>query len=146
MYPSAGARYPLEIYPFIFSVQGLKRAIYHYHVKTHSLELIYDGIFQRATLKNFSQSWIRKAAFLLVITAIFDRMEEKYKERGYRHIYTEYGHLAQNFYLVSSSLDLGCCSIGGFIDDGLNELLDLDGVDESTVGVTAFGNIRSKRE
>lgn len=139
-YPSAGARYPLEVYPFIFNVEKIKSAVYHYHLKTHSLELILNKPFFTHTMRQFSQPWLRKSAALLVISAIFDRTENKYKDRGYRHILTEYGHLAQNFYLMSTALNLGCCSIGGFIDDGLNEILDIDGIEESVVGVIAVGN------
>lgn len=140
-YPSAGARYPLEVYPFVFKVDNLKSAIYHYHIKSHSLEKIYDRPFFNITMKQFNQSWIRKASVLLVISSIFDRTEEKYGDRGLRHIYTEYGHYAQNISLIATELGLGACSIGGFIDDGLNKLLDFDKIDESVIGVIALGTV-----
>lgn len=141
-YPSAGARYPLEIYPFVFRVEGLTPAIYHYHIKSHSLEKIYDKPFFNAAMKQFNQPWIRKTSVLLIISSIFDRTEEKYGDRGLRHIYTEYGHYAQNVSLVAVELGLGACSIGGFIDDGLNRLLDFDKIDESVVGVIALGTVQ----
>jgi len=140
-YPSAGARYPLEIYPFVFSVKTIKPAIYHYHVKSHSLEKLYEAPFFNTTMKQFDQPWIRKASALIIVSAIFDRTEDKYGDRGLRHIYTEYGHYAQNISLISSELGLGACSIGGFIDDGLNKLLDFDKIDESVIGVIAIGTI-----
>lgn len=139
MYPSAGARYPLEVYPFIFNCERIKNGIYHYHLKTHSLELITKEPFFDQTIRQFGQSWIRKSAILIVVSAVFGRTEMKYKDRGYRHILTEYGHVAQNFYLVGKSLKLEVCSIGGFVDNGLNKLLDIDGVDESVIGVIAVG-------
>lgn len=144
-YPSAGARYPLEICPFVFKVDGLKSAVYHYHLKTHSLEVLLNKPIFRQTMKQFSQPWIRKSAVLFVITALFGRTEGKYGDRGYRHILTEYGHIAQNFYLVSAGLNLGCCSIGGFVDDGLNKMIDIDGIDESVIGVVAIGNKDKKK-
>lgn len=139
-YPSAGARYPLEIYPFVFKVEKLNSGIYHYHLKTHSLETILREPFSNEAFEQFNQLWIRRSATLLVVSAVFARTETKYKDRGYRHILTEYGHIAQNFYLVSTALNLGCCSIGGFNDDGLNKLLDIDGIEESVIGVIAIGN------
>jgi hypothetical protein len=39
-YPSAGARYPLEVYPLVFNVKGIKSGIYHYYVKNHLLEYL----------------------------------------------------------------------------------------------------------
>lgn len=140
-YPSAGARYPLEIYPIVFRSDKLKPAIYHYHVKRHSLEKLYDKGVIRKTLKQFDQPWIRKSSLLIVVSAVFDRTEKKYSDRGLRHIYTEYGHFAQNVSLISTELGLGACSIGGFVDDGLNRLIDLDWIDESVVGVIAIGTI-----
>lgn len=141
-YPSAGARYPLEIYPFVFKVENLLPAIYHYHIKSHSLEKIYDRPFFKETMKQFNQPWIRKSSVLLVISSIFDRTEEKYGDRGLRHIYTEYGHCAQNISLIATELGLGTCSIGGFIDDGLNKLLDFDKIDESVIGVITVGTVQ----
>ena len=140
-YPSAGARYPLEIYPFVFHVKNIKSAIYHYHVKSNSLELLYDRPFFNQTLKQFNQPWVYSASVLLLISAIFDRTENKYGDRGLRHIYTEYGHYAQNVSLVATEIGLGACSIGGFVDDGLNRLLDFDPIDESVIGAIAIGTI-----
>lgn len=140
-YPSAGARYPLEIYPFVFKVQGIKPAIYHYHIKSHSLEKLLGGSFYNTSMKQFDQPWIRKSSMLIVVSSIFDRTEDKYGNRALRHIYTEYGHLAQNISLIASELNLGACSIGGFIDEGLNKLLDFDKIDESVIGVIAIGTI-----
>lgn len=139
-YPSAGARYPLEVYPFVFNIDKIKGGIYHYHVKTHSLEVILSSVSKDQIISQFDQSWISKSTLLLVITAVFDRTEVKYKDRGYRHILAEYGHIAQNIYLVGTGLGLGVCSIGGFNDKGLNDLIDIDGIDESVIGVVAIGN------
>ncbi|HWA51792.1 MAG TPA: SagB/ThcOx family dehydrogenase [Patescibacteria group bacterium] len=140
-YPSAGARYPLEIYPVIFNAESIKPAIYHYHVKSHSLEEIYSNSFVAQIIKQFNQPWIRKSSMLIVVSAVFERTDNKYGDRGLRHIFTEYGHYAQNIYLISQELGLGSCSIGGFIDDGLNKLLDFDPIDESVIGVIAIGTL-----
>lgn len=140
MYPSAGARYPLEIYLIVFKSEELEMGIYHYHFKTHSLEVILQKPILEQVMQQLNQSWIREAGILIVLSAVFERTEMKYKDRGYRHILTEYGHIAQNLYLVSNALGLGICSIGGFIDDGLNRLLDIDGRIESVIGLIAVGN------
>ncbi len=142
MYPSAGARYPIEIYPFILKPTGaIRRGIYHYHPPSHSIELIKKNNFLNQTWKQFSQPWMKTGAVLLIFTAIFDRVEEKYGNRGYRHVMTDYGLISQNLYLVSTAIGVGACSIGGFDDNGINEILDLDGIDESIVGAMILGNI-----
>lgn len=139
-YPSAGARYPHEIYPVIFNVEGLDKGIYHYHLKTHSLEYMWTfPDLKEKVCENFNQSWIEDSSVLFLISAIFWRTEAKYGNRGYRLLLIDTGHLSQNFYLISAALNIECCSIGGFIDDGLNKLLDLDGKEESIIITISVG-------
>lgn len=139
-YPSAGARYPNEVYPVIFNVEEQKMGIYHYHLRTHSLEYMWDfPNFEKIILSTFNQEWINKASLLLAITAVFGRTTMKYEDRGYRHVLVDTGHFCQNIYLICEALGLGCCSIGGFIDDKLNSLLDVDGQEESVIIVVAIG-------
>lgn len=136
-YPSAGARYPLELY-FISLNSQLPMGLYHYYLKNHSLEklLTFDK-FDFA--KYFNQNWISTVGAFIIITAIFKRTTMKYADRGYRHILQESGHMGQNIYLLSSTLNLSCCAIGGYLDDKINELLDIDGINESVVYILAVG-------
>ncbi len=137
-YPSAGGRYPLEAY-FLSLNCEIKNGLYHYYLKNHSLETLV--LFKKLELnKYFSQPWIVKASGLIIITAVFKRNTIKYADRGYRHILIEAGHLGQNIYLVSNALCLSCCAIGGYVDDNLNQLLDIDGINESVIYVLAVGN------
>ena len=53
-------------------------------------------------------------------------------------------NIAQNIYLIGNALGLGICSVGGFLDDGLNDILDIDGRIESVIGVIAVGNKEQK--
>lgn len=140
-YPSAGARYPNEIYPVVFRVNGLDKGVYHYYLRNHELESLWTyPNFIKKIDKQFNQKWIKNAGALLVVSAVFERNQVKYRERGYRHVLVDTGHLCQNIYLVCAALGLKCCSIGGFVDNGLNGLLGLDGLFESVVIVVAIGN------
>lgn len=135
-YPSAGARYPLEVY-LVSQRSELASGIYHYNLRTHSLEILETGKFNAT--RNFSGEWTETSIFIL-ITAIFNRNMIKYSVRGYRHILEEAGHLSQNFYLVAAALDIGICGLGGYLDDRINEILDIDGVSESVIYSLALGN------
>jgi SagB-type dehydrogenase family enzyme len=138
-YPSAGARYPLETYLISRNVQRLEPALYHYYIRTHCLEKL--DMYKKSLVDEcFKQPLASNAHTLFVMTAIFNRTVKKYDERGYRHILAEAGHLAQNVYLVSSALKLRCCAIGGYIDSGLNDLIDIDGLSETVVYVLAIGH------
>ncbi len=138
-YPSAGARYPLELYLAIFNVEGLEKGIYHYNVKKHSLELMLPGDYRIKFYNLIKQSMIKKCSSLMLISAVFDRTRVKYGDRAYRYIFLDAGHLSQNTYLKATSLDIGCCAVGGFSDDAINKLLDLDINKEAVIYLIALG-------
>ena len=142
-YPSGGARFPLEIY--LFSLQEsseLEKGIYHYNVKEHFLEKLFGEKNLRKEIypKAIWQEMILKAPLVLVISAIFWRTTMKYKDRGYRYILLEAGHLGENIYLTSTALGIKCCAIGGFGDDELHKILDIDGKNEAILYAFALGN------
>ncbi|TIU08771.1 MAG: SagB/ThcOx family dehydrogenase, partial [Mesorhizobium sp.] len=39
----------------------------------------------------------------------------------------------QNICLAATALRLGVCPVGGFVDDEMNDLLDVDGVEEAVL-------------
>lgn len=138
-YPSAGARYPIETYIVVFNVFGLNQGIYHYHL-SNKLEYMWKSKeFKKQVLGCFNQNWINTSSFLILLTSCFWRNEVKYGNRGYRYSMMEIGHIAQNMYLIASVLGLGCCSIGGYIDDNINNLLDLNNENEAVGLVISFG-------
>ncbi len=138
-HPSAGGRYPLEIY-FLSLNSELQSGLYHYNIRNHSMEVLRQG--ETISLKKyFDQEWIKTAGGVVIITSVFTRNTEKYGDRGYRAILQEVGYLGELIYLMSSATNIGCCAIGGFVDEELEKLLDIDGVYESVVGVFAVGCI-----
>jgi SagB-type dehydrogenase family enzyme len=55
----------------------------------------------------------------------------------------EAGHVMQNAYLICTAMDLGICSVGGFLDDKINDLLNIDGINESALYLGVIGNIKN---
>lgn len=140
--PSAGALYPLEIYPVVNQVSGLRRGVYHYRPRDHSLELVKEGDFRSSLLTaTGGQDMVLQASAVLVITAIFQRTRWKYQERAYRYVLLEAGHLGENVYLAATSLGLGPCGIGAFFDDEINQLVGVDGKDEAAVYLVSIGRV-----
>jgi SagB-type dehydrogenase family enzyme len=137
-YPSAGARYPLEVY-FVSINCEIPTGLYHYYVKNNSLEQIGHlnlvGLHQSLN----KQEWLSSASALIIITGVFLRNTIKYGSRGYRHILTEAGCMLQNIYLLSASQNISCCAIGGYLDDKINDYLDIDGFSESVLEVIGIG-------
>ncbi len=136
-YPSAGARYPLELYLIALNTE-LPRGIYHYNVKKDYVEQIHL-IHSFSSLIYFNQLWPKNGSCHVIITSVFNRTIDKYGNRGYRYILMEAGHMTQNLSLVCEALSLGGCIIGGFIEDKLNKLLGIDGVHETVLSVFTIG-------
>lgn len=140
-YPSGGARFPLEIYPIIFSdVEGIPAGVYHYSVKEHALDTLSQRPFSRENIAQLATyPWVQHSSALIVITAVFWRNQMKYGERGYRYTLLEAGHLGQNIYLSSMALGLKCAGLGGVLDTNVESLIAVDGIDESLVYALVVG-------
>jgi len=140
--PSAGATYPIEVYPVTNNVEGLTRGIYHYLVASHELELVREGDFRHEmALAALGERMLIEANVVLVLSAIFQRTQRQYRERAQRYILFEAGHIAQNTCLVATSLGLGACAIGAFYDMDFNHVVGVDGREESVLYLVAVGKI-----
>jgi SagB-type dehydrogenase family enzyme len=140
--PSAGALYPIEVYPVVHRVEGLEPGLYHYAVRDHALELLRAGNLQGEINRHgLMQGFLGEANLVLVLTAIFQRLRWKYESRTYRYALLEAGHLGQNVYLVATSMGMGACAVGSFADDGLNNMLEVDGQHEAAVYMLAVGKV-----
>src|SRR4030042_1540460 len=140
--PSAGATYPIEVYAFANNVEALPKGVYHYLIPSHELELMHEGDLSH-DLSNaaLGEKMVRHANVVLALSAVLQRTQRRYKERAQRYIFFEAGHIAQNAYLVATSMGLGACAIGAFFDDEVNRLLGLNIRDESALYLIAVGKI-----
>ena len=138
--PSAGALYPIETYLVANRVEGLAEGIYHYGIRRHALEELQPGDFGRAAAgAALGQEMCAQCAVVFVWTAIFQRARWKYAQRAYRYVYLDAGHIAQNLALAATGLGLGTCQIGALFDDEVNELVGVDGTEESVIYMSAVG-------
>jgi len=138
--PSAGALYPIETYLVINNVEDLEKGIYHYNVKHHQLEEIQLGDFGRfAAAGALGQEMCASAAVVFIWTAVFQRSKWKYKQRAYRYVYLDAGHIAGNLALAATSLGLGSCQIAALFDDEINALIEVDGIEESVLYMSVVG-------
>lgn len=138
-YPSGGARYPLEVYLGIQRVEGVKPGIYHYNIKDHLLENIGGKEWLDELSPALLYPWSRDAAVIFIIAAVWDRNFIKYKDRGYRIVLMETGHLTQNLALTAASLNIGCCTLVGFHNGKINEVLDVEDSSESSLYMAVLG-------
>lgn len=138
--PSAGALYPVETYLVVNFVEDVDPGIYHYSVETHELDLIMSGDFRtRIAHAALDQGIAYYANVVFIWTAVFQRSKWKYKQRAYRYVYLDAGHIAQNVALAAVAMNLGSCQVGALYDDEANDLLGVDGTEESVIYMTVIG-------
>ena len=138
--PSAGALYPLETYLIVHRIERLNPGIYLLDVPGFRLELLKEGDFsQEIVAAALHQSMAAAAAVVFVWTAVIKRSSWKYGERASRYIYLDAGHIGQNLYLAATALEIGCCTIGAFYDDKVNQLIGVDGREETAIYLAAVG-------
>ena len=129
--PSAGALYPLEVYLVAGNVDGLPDGVYNYKPHRHELERTADGDKRTELSKAaLGQAPIKKAAAVIVISAVYERITGKYGERGIQYTHIETGHVAQNVQLQAVSLELATVVIGAFHEDAVKEVLSISGMEQ----------------
>jgi SagB-type dehydrogenase family enzyme len=139
--PSSGALYPIEIYAVVHNVADVERGVYHYSYRDHALELVRPGDHRQAVVdQGLGQEFLGQCGAVLFLTQILQRMRPKYQDRSYRYGLLEAGHIGENAYLAATSMGLGACGIGAYMDDQINDMLGVDGAEEAAVYMLAVGH------
>jgi SagB-type dehydrogenase family enzyme len=139
--PSGGGLYPLELYVLAQNVSELGGGVYHYVPLGHRLETVRpDPLPSMLTAELFlGQPYLIEAAAIVVITAVVERSLWKYEDRGYRYILLESGHVAANLDLCADAFGLATLNLGGFLDEDVTSLLNLDPEHEIVLYGVAVG-------
>jgi SagB-type dehydrogenase family enzyme len=138
--PSAGALYPIETYLVVNNVEEIPTGVYHYNIQNHYLELLKEGDYAVETANAaLEQRMCIEAPVVFIWTAVFERMKWKYGQRAYRYIYLDAGHMAENLALTATSIGLGSCQIGALYDDEVNQVIGVDGIEESVIYMSVVG-------
>jgi SagB-type dehydrogenase family enzyme len=124
-------------------VEGVAKGIYHFRVPEFALDLVKDGDFNHiVTAASLGQPVVRKAAVVFIWTAMMLRCMVKYRERAVRYIPMDLGHVCQNVQLAATAMGLGSCPIGAFYDNDFNELLGVNGEEETVLYLITVGKLR----
>ena len=143
--PCSGATHSFETYLFIMNVDGIEKGIYRYDPLKHKLifMLQVDGIdskIDEITLEQpFVPNFAKKAAVIFAWSTIPYRSEWKFDITSHKKILIDIGHVCQNLYLASESIESGTCAIGIYDQKMIDGLLELDGEDEFVIYLAAVG-------
>ncbi|MEM3121858.1 MAG: SagB/ThcOx family dehydrogenase [Candidatus Pacearchaeota archaeon] len=123
-YPSAGGRFPIELYIISYNVKKLDKGAYHYDIENDSLEVLLRKNLDDKIIEICGTN-IKNPAATLVLTSVISRSEVKYWYKSLPFSYLEAGHLGQNIVLAAVENNIGACPVSGFVDDTLIKILDL---------------------
>jgi SagB-type dehydrogenase family enzyme len=118
--PSAGALYPLELFVV------LSEGVFQYAPAKHQLLcLSRQDVIKALSKAALGQRCISEAPAIIVIAAVYERIEIKYGARAERYVKMEAGHAAQNILLQVLPLGMGAVPVGAFHDDQAIKVLGL---------------------
>lgn len=138
--PNSGNLGSVEVFPIVLKVAALKPGVYHFDSVAHELvELQLGDYTQWLRDEVLYQIEFSGAAVVLVFTCAFGRLSAKYGPRSYRLGYLDVGHASGQGYLAATALGLHVCASAGFIDEALDGLLGIDGLDTASVVVQLIG-------
>jgi len=116
--PSAGARYPLEIYVIVADSKALAGGAYKYSSKDHALTKIKDGDPKSLLGDSIGrQAWVAEAPAVFLVAGIYSRLEDRYgAQLAELWTYWESGAAVQTMSLKVAALGLGATVVGGAIN------------------------------
>lgn len=137
--PSAGARYPCELYLALRGASGLRSGVYHYAAAEHALETLHDADGLPTVLAATGDlPGVVAADAVVLVSSIWWRSAWKYGDRAYRYCLQDAGHVAGNVALVATALGYHATVIHHFVDDALSQLLGLDPAAEAVQVLVAI--------
>ncbi len=138
--PSAGACYPIDVHLAVNNVSGLEVGLYRYIADRHALMMTRAGdVGSEVSQAALGQTMCKQCSVTFLWTAVAPRTTGRYGQRGRRYILLDAGHIGQNMYLAATALGYGCCAVGAFDDDDMNDVVGADGKIETVVYAAAVG-------
>lgn len=141
--PSGGSRHPTEVYPVIFDVDGIQPGLYHYDVKSHSLDALEEtpslDFVKRCVVFHLDRpEFPIRVAYLL--TTIFERSMFRYREPfSYRVVHHDLGHLMQTTAFLASAISRRSYRTYSVEFGEIDKLLRIDGFTESSMASIIIG-------
>ncbi len=135
-----GALYEIELYLVCGDLRGLAAGVYHFGVAEFGLRQLRSGDYRQVLVEaTAGEPSVAHAPAILVCTGTYWRNAWKYRSRAYRHFGWDNGTILANLLAVSSALALPAKVIGGFVDERVNALLDLDTQREVAFSMVTLG-------
>ncbi|MGH7966380.1 MAG: SagB/ThcOx family dehydrogenase, partial [Candidatus Binatia bacterium] len=136
-----GALYHIDLYFVCGDLPGLSAGVYHFGPHDFALRRLRAGDYRPVlTQASGQEPAVRHAPVTIVCTSTYWRNAWKYQARTYRHCFWDAGTLLANFLAAATALNMPTRIVGGFMDDAVNRLLDLDTTREVALALAPLGH------
>lgn len=123
--PSSGALFPSELYVLAHAVEGLEPGVYHFDPDKARLDL----------LGPLPKDGAHEADATVVLTSVFRRTGYKYRNRAYRYVTADAGHLLENLRAGAHAAGFSPVLLPRFDEASFARTLGVDGVEEGVLTV-----------
>ncbi|WP_431477906.1 SagB/ThcOx family dehydrogenase [Massilia eburnea] len=127
--PSSGALFPAELYLLVRRVDGVPPGLYHFDPERHRLAWLGGPPAGKPAVD---------ADLLMVVSAVFQRTGYKYRDRAYRYVAADLGHLLENARLAGHYVGAQVALLEQFDEVTLESLFGLDGLQEGVIAAASF--------
>jgi SagB-type dehydrogenase family enzyme len=125
-FPSAGALYPSNTYCIVNNSLDIEKGLYFFNHKNFSLELLLQRDLQKEINKAICDKKISNPSVVFILTSSYYKSCLKYGARGFLYALMEIGSLAQTLNLSFIESGWDCVWLGGFSDNTVKEILDIN--------------------
>ena len=137
-----GALYEVELYAVCRDLANLQAGIYHFAPDEFGLRRLRAGDYRSVLVEaTEGDAAVAHAPLVIVCTCIYWRNAWKYQARTYRHFGWDNGTVLANLLAVAAALRLPAKVMCGFVDEGVNRLLDLNPQREVAFSLVALGHV-----
>ena len=127
------------------NVNEIEAGIYRYIPEGHKLLFMFtldkiENKVDEITLEQpFVANFAKKSPVLFAWSTTPYRSEWKFDITAHKKILIDIGHVCQNLYLASESINSGTCAIGIYDQKKIDNILNLDGEEEFIIYLAAVG-------
>lgn len=130
--PSSGGLFSTELYALAHRVPGLAPGAWHYRPEAQALLRVGDALWEDSAAGG--------ADALVVATAVFRRTGHKYRDRCYRYVMADLGHLLENLRVAAAALRWPAALLPRFDEAQLAAVLAIaDEAEEGVIAVMRLG-------
>lgn len=136
--PSSGALFPAELYVLARDVEGLAAGLYHYDSERHLLERLSEAHVRALELGVVDAGALDRSPAIVAVTAIFRRSGQKYRDRAYRYIAADIGHLLENMRIAAAEAGSVARFVARFDESRVASVLGVDGIEEGPMALVSL--------